>query len=101
MGREPERSRPFYFRGCDLTAEYLLATEEVRAQLPAAAPILQQSSQRQPVQPSLQNSACSGAARGQPAILFRGRGRKVMHLPCKQAQAGRYPPSSTISLRGE
>jgi len=40
MGRELERSRPFYFRGCDLTAEYLLAMEEVRAQLPAAAPFM-------------------------------------------------------------
>ena len=30
---------PFNFRGCDLTAEYLLAIEEVRAQFPAATPI--------------------------------------------------------------
>ena len=30
---------PFNFRGCDLTAECLPATEEVRAQFPAAAPI--------------------------------------------------------------
>ena len=29
---------PFTFRGCDLTAECLPATEEVRAQLPATAP---------------------------------------------------------------
>jgi hypothetical protein len=38
MGRERDRSRPFQFRGCDLTAECLPATEDVRAQLPAAAP---------------------------------------------------------------
>ena len=38
MGREHERSRLVYFRGCDLTAECLPATEEVRAQFPAAAP---------------------------------------------------------------
>ena len=30
---------PFNFRGCDFTADYLLAMEEVRAQFPAAAPI--------------------------------------------------------------
>jgi len=29
---------PFNFRGCDLTEECLPATEEVRAQFPAAAP---------------------------------------------------------------
>ncbi|MDB6121701.1 MAG: hypothetical protein JWQ71_694 [Pedosphaera sp.] len=28
--------------------------------------------------------------------LPRGRGRKVMHLPCKQAQAGALPATSTI-----
>ncbi len=32
-------SRPFSFRGCDLTAECLPATEEVRVQFPAAAPV--------------------------------------------------------------
>ena len=30
-----------------------------------------------------------------------GRGRQVMHLPCKQAHAGALPADSTISLRGE
>src|ERR1041385_149769 len=40
MGRGGNNSRPFYFLcGCDLTAECLLATEEVRVQLPATAPI--------------------------------------------------------------
>ena len=29
---------PFTFRGCDLRGEYLPAKEEVRVQLPAAAP---------------------------------------------------------------
>ena len=37
-GREHERSRPFTFRGCDLTAECLPATEDVRVQFPATAP---------------------------------------------------------------
>ena len=39
MGRERDCSRPSYFRGCSLTAECLPATEDVRVQLPAAAPI--------------------------------------------------------------
>ena len=39
------------------------------------------------------------AARRQPAI-FRGRGRQVMHLPCKQVYMGALPMDSTISLRG-
>ena len=30
-----------------------------------------------------------------------GRGRQVMHLPCKQAHMGAVPIDSTISLRGE
>src|SRR5438445_3668983 len=30
-----------------------------------------------------------------------GRGRQVMHLPCKQAHVGALPTDSTISLRGE
>ena len=63
MGREPERSRPFYFRGCDLTAEYLLAREEVRAQFPAAAPIPKQVA-HQPVQQSFQNFASLGQHQG-------------------------------------
>jgi hypothetical protein len=39
------------------------------------------------------------AARSQPAI-FRGRGRQVMHLPCKQVYMGALPIDSTNSLRG-
>lgn len=29
-----------------------------------------------------------------------GRGRQVMHLPCKQVDVGALPTDSTISLRG-
>jgi hypothetical protein len=39
MGRDLEQSRPFYFRGCDLTAECLPAKEDVRVRFPATAPI--------------------------------------------------------------
>jgi hypothetical protein len=67
---------PFNFRGCDLTADYLLAMEEVRAQFPAAAPI-----------PTSRAPACAaespklslpGATPGRLAnfLIFRGRGRK-------------------------
>jgi hypothetical protein len=68
MGRELERSRPFYFRGCDLTAEYLLAMEEVRAQLPAAAPFMHRLSVS--TRPSFQNSAYSGQHGG--SLPFSG-----------------------------
>ena len=35
-----------YFRGCDLTAEYLLAKEDVRMRFPATAPIFQQAARQ-------------------------------------------------------
>ena len=81
--------------GCDLTAECLPAREMVRVRFPAAAPIL---------------SGCA-SARGrvsktqltpggtEAACQFSwGRGRQVMHLPCKQAYVGALPTDST-SLR--
>src|SRR5207247_626660 len=34
-------------------------------------------------------------------FLHRGRGRQVMHLPCKQAHAGALPADSTIFNCGE
>jgi len=37
---------PLNFRGCDLIPEYLPATEEVRVQFPAAAPILLQAARQ-------------------------------------------------------
>lgn len=54
---------------------------------------------RQLAQQSLQNSARSGQHRG--GLPFsRGRGRQVMHLPCKQVDEGAIPSDSTI-LRSE
>ena len=47
-----------YFRGCDLTAEWLPAKEHVRVQLLATAPISYAAHQL--VQQSLQNSVCLG-----------------------------------------
>jgi hypothetical protein len=123
---------PFNFRGCDLTAEWLLAREPVRVQLPATAPMSSQAA-RQLAQPSPQNSVRSGQHRGglprlrrminRPSTIangsrrvapcgsvlcywqfaegVRGRGRQVMHLPCKQVDEGAIPSDSTISLRGE
>ena len=76
MGRERnDAPGPFNFRGCDLTAEWLPATEHVRVQLPAAAPFhfrlmiydcrfasrcAQSNRLRVSTRPSLQNSAHSG-----------------------------------------
>ena len=107
--------------GCDLTAECLPATEEVRVQLPATAPafaprttvrqanpftisdlrltIFSQAA-RQLARPSLQNSVRSGQHRGGLPFSW-GRGRQVMHLLCKQVDVGALPTDSTISLRGE
>ena len=119
-----KRSRPFNFRGCDLTAECLPAAEEVRVRFPAAAPI--PSRLRVSTQQSLQISAHSGQHRGSlplqnpksegrspkeiPTRSFevssdfglrhsdfhRGRGRQAMHLPCKQANMGALPTDSTF-----
>ena len=58
---------------------------------------------------SLQNSADLGRHQGSLPIreskitnlkFQRGRGRQVMHLPCKQGDAGALPADSTISPRG-
>jgi len=91
MARAGSRNAPgpFNFRGCDLAAECLHAMEEVRVQFPAAAPISDKS----------RTNSCGRVSKTQPAWgstratchYYRGRGRKVMHLPCKQAQAGALP----------
>ncbi len=126
---------PFTFRGCDLTAECLPATEVLaHRHRPGAIPgnrtslrPLLVSGQRLPRRSAMregglmrsfkrvtawqaslsqaerQHAAESPklsllrAARRQPAI-FRGRGRQVMHLPCKQVYMGALPIDST-SLR--
>src|SRR5271157_2921705 len=59
MGRERNCSRPSYFRGCSLTVECLPATEDVRVQLPAAAPISISLKPR--------TSSCSRASKSQHA----------------------------------
>src|SRR5260221_13376872 len=61
--------RPFQFRGCDLTAEYLRAMQEVRVRFPATAPF----HSRFPSRPSNSRAAESpklsllGAAPRRPA----------------------------------
>ena len=90
MGRELERSRPFYFRGCDLTAEYLLAMEEVRAQLPAAAPFIHRLGVS--TRPSFQNSAYSGQHGG--SLPFSGVvADKQCTCPASRLMWARYPPT--------
>jgi hypothetical protein len=54
-------------------------------------------------------SLCGRVSKTQPAWgstratcqYIWGRGRRVMHLPCKQTQAGALPAASTNSNRGE
>jgi hypothetical protein len=65
-------------------------------QFPATAPVFHRLSVS--TRPSLQNSAYSGRHGGSLPISW-GRGRKVMHLPCKQVDVGALPTDSTISLR--
>jgi hypothetical protein len=108
------RPRPFYFRGCDLTAEYLPATEEVWAQFPATAPAFARCvsagyvSASQSFQNKSRTSLCSRVSKTQFAwgstraacqfLTYWGRGRQAMHLPCKQVYMGALPIDST-SLR--
>jgi hypothetical protein len=88
---------PLIFRGCDLTVECLPATEEVRAQLSATAPISQGCASARGRVSKTQLTPGSTEA----ACQFKwGRGRQVMHLPCKQAHMGAVPIDSTISPRG-
>src|SRR2546428_13048889 len=49
---------------------------------------------RQIARQSLQNSVGSGQHRGGAPISW-GRGRQVMHLPCKQVDEGALPSDST------
>jgi hypothetical protein len=44
-------------------------------------------------------AACQIVNRQSSIVNFWGRGRQVMHLPCKQGPAGALPADSTISLR--
>ena len=79
---------PFTFRGCDLNSRI----PPRHGGSPGATPGSRTNSlqaERQHAAGSPKSSSLR-AARRQPAI-FRGRGRKVMHLPCKQAQAGALP----------
>ena len=70
MGREcNDAPGPLNFRGCDLTAEWLLAREHVRVRFPATAPIFPYA-ERQRAQPSLQNSACLGQHQGGVPIFM-------------------------------
>ena len=100
MGREcNDTSGPFNFRGCDLTAEWLLAREHVRVRFPATAPISKQA-EHQPRSRVSKTQLARGSTEA-ACQFFRGRGRQAMHLPCKQANAGALPADSTIFNCGE
>src|SRR5580658_2966503 len=84
-------SRPSYFRGCDLNRRI----PPCQGGSPGAIPGSRTKSNKS------RTSLCSRVSKTQPAwgstraachlTTHWGRGRKVMHLPCKQAQAGALP----------
>src|SRR5439155_10678253 len=82
-------SRPFYFRGCGLTAECLPAREMVRVRFPAAAPILH----------GLRHAAESPklsllrAARGNLPFSFGVVADKECACPASKPMWERYPPT--------
>jgi len=90
-----------YFRGCDLTAEWLFAKEVLAdGHQPGAIPgdrtnfLTPSASLRDRV-----SKTPSAWGSTKAACQFSwGRGRQAMHLPCKQADAGALPADST-SLR--
>ena len=90
---------PFIFRGCDLTAEWLLARELVRVQLPATAPYF---TGRAPTcateSPKL---SLLGAAPRRPANFYGAVAEKLSACLASSAKRERYPPDSTISYCGE
>ena len=95
-GRERQNSPgPFNFRGCDLIPEYLPATEEVRVQLPAAAPILHRL--RVSMRPSLQNSAHSGQHGGSLPFSFGVVADKQCTCFASRLMWERYPPTPPIA----
>ena len=67
MAEEYDALGRLNFRGCDLTAECRLARANVRAQLPATAPIREVAHQL--VRQSLQNSVCLGQHQGDLPIF--------------------------------
>ena len=98
MGRERDCSRPFYFPcGCDFPAGMSPRHGGPGGQPPSG------SNSRQPHQFPLskpRTSLCSrvsktqlawGSTRAACQFPIWGRGRQVMHLPCKQAHMGADP----------
>jgi len=84
------------------------AISDLRLTICCAARANVDQAARQLAQQSLQNSVCVGQHHsGLPNRKLKivnhkfsgGRGRQVMHLPCKQVDVGALPTDSTISLR--
>src|SRR5262245_49014249 len=102
-GHKPTQLPALLLCGCDLTAECLPATEEVRVQSPAAAPILHRL--RVSTRPSLQNSEVAlrkhlRAPRRQPAIFIWVVADKQCTCPASKVMWERYPPAPPISTAG-
>ena len=69
-------------------------------QLPAAAPISIKP-RTSPCSRVSKTQLAWGSTRAACQFPFWGRGRQVMHLPCKQAHAGALPADSTNFNCGE
>ena len=102
MGRERDCSRPFYFPcGCDLTARMSPRHGGSPGATPGSRTNFHYLSRAPACAAESPKLSLPGAAPGRLAIFHSwGRGRQVMHLPCKQAHMGAVPIDSTISLRG-
>src|SRR5436309_12417564 len=97
-GHKPTQLPALLISRLCLATECLLARESACARPPSGC------DSRQPhrfLQAARQHAAESPklsllrAARRQPAIVFWGRGRQAMHLPCKQVDVGALPTDST------
>jgi hypothetical protein len=87
-----------YFRGCDLTAEWLFAKEHVRVRFPATAPIFHTPSAS--LRDRVSKTQFAWGSTKAACQFSWGRGRQAMHLPCKQGYAGALPADSTNFIAG-
>ena len=97
-GPGASNSRPFYFPicGCDLTAEWLPATEHVWVQFPPAAPIRTPRASRAAESPKL---SPRGAAPRRRANFSGVVADKQCTCPASKLMWERYPPTPPAFAR--
>ena len=102
MGRERDCSRPFYFPcGCDLTARMSPRHGGCPGATPGSRTNFHYIGRAPACAAESPKLSLPGAAPGRLANFQWGRGRQVMHLPCKQVDAGALPADSTNFNCGE